>query len=160
MRDLIRFRPATDDDIPFLSALYATTREDEMKLVPWTDEEKAAFLKMQFDAQKYHYDRNYPDCEFLVIEKSGESIGRLYIERFPDEICIVDIALMPEHRGSGLGTMLLKEILEEAEQTNRVVSIYVESFNPALRLYQRLGFEHIDTNGVYNKMRWSAPATK
>lgn len=158
MRESIRFRPRTDEDRPFLARLYASTREDEMKLVPWTDEQKAEFLEMQFEAQTQHYDSYYAGSEFLVIEKDGERIGRLYIERFPDELLIVDIALLPQYRGSGIGTILLQEILDEAAQTGRVVSIYVEVYNPALHLYQRLGFEHVDTNGVYHKMRWAAPS--
>jgi len=156
MRESIRFRPRTAEDRPFLALLYASTREDEMKLVPWTDEQKAEFLVMQFEAQTQHYDDYYAGCEFLIIEKDGERIGRLYVERFPDEIRIVDIALLPQFRGSGIGTMLLQEILDEASQTGRVVSIYVEGYNPALHLYQRLGFEQVDTNGVYFKMRWAA----
>jgi len=157
-RSAITFRPCVDGDVPFLRLLYGTTREDEMRLVPWTDEEKAAFLDMQFAAQKNHYERFYPDCEFLVIELGGTPIGRLYIDRGGDDnIAIIDIALVPEHRGQGIGRMLLEEILAEARAGDRKVSIYVEHFNPARRLYDRLGFRHVDTNGVYHLMQWRPP---
>ncbi|HVR40296.1 MAG TPA: GNAT family N-acetyltransferase [Thermoanaerobaculia bacterium] len=156
MRELIRYRPATEDDVPFFLRLYATTREDELRQVPWTDEQKRFFVEMQFSAQKAHYEQHYCDAEFLVIEKEGSAIGRLYIDRAPEDICIVDIALMPEHRGSGIGSILLKEILDEAAASSRAVKIYVEHFNPAMRLYERLGFRHIDTNGVYHLMEWRA----
>jgi ribosomal protein S18 acetylase RimI-like enzyme len=154
-RDTIRYRPATPDDVPFLRYLYGTTREEEMQRAPWTDQERASFLDMQFHAQKSHYEEFYPDCEFLVIEQDGKSIGRLYVDRGPKDIEIVDIALLPECRGRGTGKMLLEEILAEGKVSGRDVTIYVESFNPARHLYDRLGFRHVDTNGVYHHMRWS-----
>ena len=145
--------------MPFLRHLYGTTREREMQLVPWTPAEKAAFLDMQFTAQKTHYEEYYPDCQFLIIELDGRAIGRLYIDRGDDDIRITDIALLPEFRGRGIGRMLLEEILEEAAATGRTVTIHVEHFNPARRLYDRLGFRHVDTNGVYHLMEWSAEGT-
>lgn len=155
MRETVRFRPITDDDMPFLYRLYASTREEELKPVPWSEGEKAQFLDMQFRAQKQHYETHYENCDFLVIEQEGTPIGRLYIDRLPGDIRIIDIALMPEVRGKGLGRILLQEILDEAAGSGRKVTIHVEHFNPAMRLYERLGFRHIDTNGVYHLMEWT-----
>jgi len=158
-RDAITFRPCTPEDVPFLRHLYASTREDELRNVfQWTDEQKSVFLDMQFDAQKKHYDEFYADADFLVIELEGEPIGRLYIFRDAVVIEIVDIAILPAYRGRGIGRVLLEEIIAEGASTKRRVEIYVEHNNPARHLYDRLGFEHIDTNGVYHRMVWK-PAT-
>ena len=151
----ILYRPKTDADRPFLAAVYASTRAAELAMVPWTPAQKAAFLDMQFNAQWQHYERFYPEAEFLVIEQDGQPIGRLYIDRGPEEISLVDIALIPAARGGGLGTRILREILDEARATGKGVAIHVERFNPALRLYQRLGFQPAGENGVYYLMRWS-----
>jgi GNAT superfamily N-acetyltransferase len=151
----IVYRPKTDADRPFLSYVYATTRADEMSLVPWTPQQKAEFLEMQFNAQWSHYEQYYPDAAFLVIERDGAPIGRIYIDRGADEICLIDIALIPAARGAGLGTQLVQEILDEAQQAGKRVAIHVERFNPAMRLYQRLGFRAVEENGVYYLMRWS-----
>ena len=156
MRESIRYRPATEEDLPFLFALYASTRADEMRMVQWNDGEKLAFLEMQFRAQKSHYEEFYSDAEHLVIEKDGAPIGRLYIDRAPEDIRIVDIALLPEARGGGIGTMLLREILDEAAASSRVVSIHVEIYNPAKHLYERLGFQYVETTGIYQLMKWRA----
>jgi ribosomal protein S18 acetylase RimI-like enzyme len=153
-RSSITFRPSTDADIPFQRYIYGTTREEEMRLVPWTDQQKAEFLDMQFHAQKTHYEDAYPTCEFLVIELEGKPIGRLFIDRLEDEIRLTDIALLPEYRARGIGRMLLDEILAEGQQTGKKVTIYVEHNNPARHLYDRLNFTHIDTNGVYHLMEW------
>ncbi|MHB8644749.1 MAG: GNAT family N-acetyltransferase [Thermomicrobiales bacterium] len=151
----IVLRPQTDADRDFLHALYGSTRADELAIVPWTDEQKAAFIAMQFRAQSAHYAEHYYDADLLIIERDGTPIGRLYLHRGDREIRIVDIALVPEARGAGLGTHLLQDILAEGARTGKSVSIHVERFNPALRLYRRLGFAHVEENGVYYLMRWT-----
>lgn len=155
-RAAITFRPCVDADVPFLRQLYGSTREEEMRMVPWSEQQKAQFLDMQFRAQKQHYEESYPDSDFLMIELDGKPAGRLYIDRGADEIRLIDIALLPEVRGRGIGSMLVEEILAEARRSERRVTIYVEHFNPARRLYDRLGFRHIETNGVYHLMEWRA----
>lgn len=127
-----------------------------MQLLPWSTEQKAVFLDMQFHAQSAHYEAYYPDCQFLVIELEGQPIGRLYIDRGDEDIRITDIALLPECRGRGIGRMLMEEILTEGRESGKRVTIHVEHDNPARRLYDRLGFRHVDTNGVYHLMEWSA----
>jgi GNAT superfamily N-acetyltransferase len=155
----IVYRPKTDADRSFLSYVYASTRMDEMAMVPWTPEQKSEFLEMQFNAQWSHYEQYYPDADFFVIERDGRPIGRIYIDRLPEEICLVDIALIPEARGLGLGTLLMQEILDEARSTAKRVEIHVERFNPAIHLYKRLGFVPVDENGVYFRMVWSPPSS-
>jgi ribosomal protein S18 acetylase RimI-like enzyme len=158
-------RRINDDDLPFLAEVYASTRAEELAAVPWTDEQKASFLRWQFDNQHQYYRQYYPTCEFLVIEQReavgspGTAIGRLYIDRWPDQIRLVDIALLPQFRGAGVGSALLRSILDEGRASDLAVTIHVEANNPALALYRRLGFQHVDSNGIYYLMRWEpAPA--
>ena len=120
--------------------------------MPWSEEQKRAFLDMQFRAQTTHYAQHYGDGEFLMIEEDGRAIGRLLLHRTPGEIRIIDISLTPEARGRGIGTKLLQDVFAEADATKRRVSIHVENFNPARRLYERLGFRYVETNGVYHLM--------
>lgn len=148
-------RSEEEADFEFLAELYASTRRDEVAPVPWSDEEKEAFLRWQFESQYRHYRQHYPDCEFLVIEREERPIGRLYVDRRADQIRLVDIALVSEQRGAGLGTALLRTLLDEGRGSGLPVSIHVEYNNPALRLYRRLGFCHVDSNGVYYLMTWT-----
>lgn len=145
----ITLRPASDTDIDFLHRLYASTREDELRQVPWSPEQKAAFVRQQFEAQHAFWRENYTDTSWDLIVRGGEPIGRLYVARWPDDIRIVDIALVPEHRGGGLGTRLIRALFAEGDATRRKVSIHVEIFNPARRLYERLGFAQAGDRGVY-----------
>jgi ribosomal protein S18 acetylase RimI-like enzyme len=145
----ISLRPIAAEDQPFLYQVYASTRQDELAPVPWTDEQKEAFLRMQFAAQHSHYQQHYADASFDVILWDDRPAGRLYVERRDRELRIVDIALLPAYRNRGIGSRLLNELIAEANAAGKPVSIHVEHNNPALRLYQRLGFQQRDTHGVY-----------
>jgi ribosomal protein S18 acetylase RimI-like enzyme len=71
------------------------------------------------------------------------------VARWPEEIRIVDIALLPEYRGMRIGTRLLRALISESEESGKPLSIHVERFNPALRLYERLGFRQKADKDVY-----------
>jgi ribosomal protein S18 acetylase RimI-like enzyme len=156
----LTFRPISDADLHFLARLYASTRAEELALTDWSVEQKAAFLQSQFDAQHAHYQRYYTTADFLVIEREGEPIGRLYLSRWSTEHRIVDIALVPEHCSKGFGSALLRDLLDEAEKAGKAVTIHVEKFNPAQRFYRRLDFAKVSDEGAYDLMKWSAPPKK
>ena len=124
----------------------------------WDEGQKAAFVQMQFTAQHRYYLEQYAKAAFLIILRDGVPAGRLYVDRRPTDIRIIDIALLPEYRGRGIGSLLLKQVLTEAAQTDKRVSIHVERFNPAMRLYERLGFRQIEDQGVYLLMEWAPGA--
>jgi len=118
--------------------------------VPWSADEKASFLRMQFDAQHTWYREQYAGAAFDVVLVEGEPVGRLYVHRGETEIRIVDIALLPLHRRGGIGSSLLRDLFAEADAAGKRVTIHVERMNPALRLYERLGFSVAeDEGGVY-----------
>lgn len=154
----VSLRPMHDEDLGFLERLYASTREEELAPLDWTPDQKRAFLASQFEAQHRYYVEQFRDAAFDVIERGGRAIGRLYVDRRDDELRIIDIALLPEARGSGIGSALLGELLEEASQRGVAVRIHVERNNPALRLYERLGFVPVEDQGVYWLMERPAPA--
>jgi GNAT superfamily N-acetyltransferase len=154
----ISFRPMNEADLPFLSALYASTRAEEVAMTGWPAEMQRQFLEQQFDAQHRHYMRHYPDAEWLVVERAGRPIGRLYIEEWPSQIRIIDISLMGDSRGLGLGRAILEDIIELGRSLSKPISIHVEKNNPARRLYQRLGFVEIEDKGVYDLLEWRPDA--
>lgn len=142
-------RPIEPGDMEFLRSLYASTREQELAVVPWPPDVKQAFLRQQFEAQHAHWTEHYPGANFDLVLRGGEPVGRLYVDRWPREIRIVDVSLVPEARGGGLGTALLRRVIAAGDAAGKPVSIHVEMFNPARRLYARLGFVEKDTHGVY-----------
>ncbi len=156
MSAALQLRPIADTDRAFLLHVYASTRQAELALVPWTHEQKAAFLHFQFDAQHRHYQQHFPDAHFSVVLVEQEAAGRLYVHRAEREIRVIDIALLPAHRGAGIGSSLLHTLIEEARSAEKTLSLHVERQNRALGLYQRLGFQQVGDTGVYLELAWKA----
>lgn len=149
-RGALALRPVTPGDHEFLVRVYGSTRAQELERVPWSDAQKDAFVRMQFEAQDAHYRAYFEGARFLVVTLDGEPVGRLYLHRRDGELRIVDIALLPEARGRGIGTELLERVFADADDDGVPVRIHVEVFNPAIRLYERLGFSVVEEKGVYN----------
>ena len=156
----VSFRPIAPEDMDFLLRVYGSTRADEMAMVvDWTVEQKDAFIRQQFSAQHSWYQEHYIGAEFLVILVDGTPAGRLYIHRREKEIRLVDITFLPEYRNSGIGTSLLRDLLTEGEAAGKPVTIHVEIYNPAMHLYERLGFRPIEERGPYRLLEWR-PSTQ
>ena len=151
---MICLRPITAEDDTFLARVYASSRAEELAVTGWTEQLKADFCRSQFDAQSAYYSANYPGASFQIIERNGWPVGRLYVDRWEQEIRIVDITLLPEFRGSRIGANLLRMLQDEARSAGKSLTIHVERFNRALGLYQRLGFEQVEDKGVYLLMEW------
>ena len=151
----VALRPATVEDELFLLEVYASTRLEELDLTQWDQAQREAFVRMQFNAQGDHYQINFPEAEHQVILFNSDRVGRLYIARLEAAIRILDITILPEHRNAGIGTSILTEILKESEETAKPVHIYVESFNPSLRLFERLGFRQVDASDYNLLMEWN-----
>lgn len=146
----------SDGDLPFVASLYASTRREELAATDWPQELQDAFLAQQHEAQHNFYRANYVGAEWLIIEREGEAVGRLYRVIWPREIRVIDISLIPAARGSGIGGGILAAIQDEARALRKAVSIHVEKNNRARSLYLRLGFEVIEDKGVYDLMEWRA----
>lgn len=155
----IRLRPAMAADDEFLLSVYASTRAEEMAHVPWAAEQKNAFVQMQFTAQKRHYAAEHPRAGHDIIYLNGIPVGRIYLDRSGQEFHILDITVLPEHRNQGVGSYVLQYAMGEAANSGKPVTIYVENYNPSLRLFTRLGFERAAEQGFHLLLKWeSGPA--
>ncbi len=151
----ITLRPVTSGDEVFLAAVYASTREEELSQVPWANEQRTAFLNSQFVAQQTHYQSRFPNAVHDVILHRDQAVGRLYVDRRPTEIHVLDIALLTEHRGRGIGSALLGDLMKEAAAANLPMTIYVETFNRSRTLFQRLGFRETENDGMNMHLKWT-----
>jgi ribosomal protein S18 acetylase RimI-like enzyme len=152
----VTLRPATTTDEDFLLSVYASTRADELKQVPWSAEQKEAFVRMQFTAQTQHYAAEYPQARHDILLLEGTPVGRSYVDRGEGELHVLDITVLPQYRKQGIGTLLLRRLLDEAGKLGKPVTIYVESFNPSLRFFERLGFQKNQEKGFHFLMKWQA----
>lgn len=150
----IASRVAGPDDFAFIEALYVSSRAEELAQTGWPAAQQHAFLVQQHRAQHHHYQRHYADAERQILERDGVAIGRLYLGHWEAEIRIVDITLLPELRGQGIGGAILRDLGAAAAAAGKAVSIHVEKMNPARRLYLRTGFVLAEDKGVYDLMTW------
>ena len=126
----------------FLRRLYGSFRAEEMAPVPWTQAAKDAFLDDQFRLQHHHFVTRFADGDFLVVERDGAPVGRLYLHRDEAGVLVVDIGFLPTARGLGLGATLLEWAIRRAEAAGAPrVWLHVVPHNlAARRLYARHGF--------------------
>jgi GNAT superfamily N-acetyltransferase len=145
----VALRPATAADQPFLQALFASTRQRELAYLPGSDADKQLFLKSQFAAQTASYRSAFPRASLQIIEVAEVAAGRWYVDRCCAPMHVIDISLLPEYRGRGIGSALLQGLLDEAGRSGAAVSLTVDMSNPAARLYERLGFRTVSSDGLY-----------
>jgi GNAT superfamily N-acetyltransferase len=144
----ITLRDASDEDEAFLREVYASTRAPELAMVPWNDEQKDAFLRMQFDAQHSYYHAQFPEARYQIILNDGKPIGRMYVLRQEKEIRVLDVTLLEPHRGAGIGAALMRELMDEADRAGQALNIWVEEYNPSRTLFERLGFSKVHEEGI------------
>lgn len=154
----LQLRAAASGDEPFLINLFATTRSDELAALAWNPAQAEMFIAMQYRAQLQNYQATYPEAENKIILLNDQPVGRILVDRGAAEFLLVDISLLPEHRNAGTGGGLIRDLLLEAAAASKPVKLYVVNYNPARRLYDRLGFSPIADDGMYVEMMWSNPS--
>lgn len=154
----ISYRPITPEDDPVLFEVYASTRREDLSAEQHSQEQTESFLRLQFSAQQNYYRQQAPDAEFLLVLQDDQPIGRLYLDRRKTEIRVLDIALLPQHRGQGTGGQIMRDILAEAQTKRLPIRIQVEHNNPAIHLFDRLGFRKLEDAGISYLMEWRPAA--
>jgi len=154
----IELRPVImPDDDDFLKALYFTSREDA-HLLP--EEIKEAFLTMQYTAQKAHYEEHFNIAWHYIVMYDGQAIGRYWVDYRDDEIRLIDIALLPEYRGIGIGSIILKDTMKEAAETSRPYTLHAMQEGRSVKFYEKLGFHIVGEAGMHHLMEWKPLETK
>jgi ribosomal protein S18 acetylase RimI-like enzyme len=156
----LRLRPATADDDAFLLNLFASTRSDELAVLNWDKNQADAFIAMQFNAKRRQYTLSFPHADDSIILWDDAPIGRMLFDRGGREFTFIDFALLPTHRGVGIGTRLIQYLFREAEAAGKPVRLHVWHSNRAKKLYQRMGFTTSDEEGMYCEMWWNRKLLK
>ena len=146
----VSLRQATPDDEGFLLDLYASTRNEELAGLDWDENQKRAFLRMQFLARE----RSYARSDDRIILMNGRPIGRMLVNRDDSAMLLTDIALLTQYRNTGIGTGLIQNLMKEAAASAKPLHLHVLETSAAVRLYERLGFAKLGTEAAYLEMRW------
>ncbi len=155
----VTLRAATPADQSFLLTVFASTRTNELAALNWDPAQSKVFLQMQFNAQQQNYAAGYPAAVNNIVMLGDQPIGRMLVDRRADVIELIDIALLAEHRDRGIGSFLIRELMDEAMAEKKSVQLAVYKLNPAVRLYDRLGFSPIAGDEVYSQMMWAPTVT-
>lgn len=148
-------RPEQAGDEPFVHGLFAQTRAAAFTQLPLDAARLDALLRQQFQLQTTHYRQSFPGASWAIVEVDGAPIGRLYVDRSGPDMLIIDITILPEWRGLGIGTNLLRRLQDEATTNRQTIRLHVERENPARHLYRRLGFRETQDKSVYLAMQWT-----
>jgi GNAT superfamily N-acetyltransferase len=154
----ITVRDEQPSDEAFLYELYASTRQDELEAAGWPPEMRGGFLTMQFRARQQGYRSAFEGAEFQIIQVNGVKAGEIILYRSADGLRVVDIALLPHFRNVGVGTAILRRVLDEAAAARQPVHLKVDRGSRAERLYRRLGFSKISETELDQELEWRASA--
>ena len=107
-------------------------------------------LRMQFRAQAGSYRTQYPNSLHYVVLLGESPAGRIWVDRSPARVLLVDISILPAFQNRALGTALVSDLIAEAARAGVPVQCHVALTNHgSLRFHQRLGFEILSQDGVY-----------
>jgi len=150
-----QLREAGEDDGENLFGLFTASRDDLTAAISnWDAAQQESFMRLQFQAQRDQYRHQYPGAQWDVVIRQDEIIGQILVAAIDDELRLVDVSLLPEFRNRGIGNALLSDLLDKAAGENKRVTLHVLQGNPAVRLYERLGFSHSGEQGIYRRMEW------
>ena len=141
-------------DEPFLFQVYISTRQQEAESWGWSSEQIESFLSMQWQAQRLYYSQQFPKANHNIILYENEYVGRCVIVDLPEHLHLIDISVLPNYQGKGIGACILKLLQHKASKGGKPVTLQVFYGNSAMFLYERLGFQVVETNGLYVKMQW------
>jgi ribosomal protein S18 acetylase RimI-like enzyme len=155
----VALRPTGPEDEPFLFDLYASTRAEEMAEWGWTEAQRAAFLSLQFTGQQASYRMQFPQAAHRLILFNDRPVGRIITLNTDEEVRLVDISLLPQHRSLGIGSRLIRDLCNEAAAQAKPCRLRVLRTNhAAARLYLRLGFVPDGESDTHMQMEWRAEA--
>ena len=151
----LRLIPAQSQDEAFLQVLHASTRAEELRSWGWNEAQSEAFVAQQFLAQQMSYRHRFGAGHDQIIHLDGAAVGRLFVAPVDNGLCLVDIALLAQYRGRGIGTQLLRQVQQTAAARQLPVRLSVLRTNPAQHLYARMGFDRLAQDELCLELVWS-----
>jgi ribosomal protein S18 acetylase RimI-like enzyme len=125
----LTFRPALAQDIEYCRRIYFSEME-------WIIRE----LHIDALAQAENFQKQWVQAQVRIITLQGTDIGWLQSFAQDDDLFLAQLFVDRAHQRKGIGTEVMERLMHEAQQRHQGVRLEVVKINPALRLYQRLGF--------------------
>jgi ribosomal protein S18 acetylase RimI-like enzyme len=157
--DPIGLADATAADEAVLFDLFCRARAADLGADAWDEELRARTLRLQYDAQRGAYQREWPALRTRLIVAGTRPIGWVTLAASPSSLHVLDLAIVPESQRQGAGEWVMRQLQDEAgrEQRSMVLSV-LRSNLPAIRLYARLGFRPVAADDLRITLEWELPA--
>ncbi len=140
---IITYRPAIASDRDWLFDLKRATMRDHVAAVyGWDDA-----------VQRWLFEDKFDPAKMRIIRVEGRDAGMLEVEERADHFYLARIEILPALQNQGLGSTVIRSILEDAEKKTKPVLLQVLRPNPARRLYERLGFRVWNESATHYQMR-------
>lgn len=139
-------RAARPEDYDFLFTLHeATMREYIERVWGWDDKEQARILRSRLHPEGWH-----------IIQSQNQDIGLLVVDEEAGSIRLAEIELMPTWQGRGIGSSIVRWLIEESAAAGKPLTLRVLHVNErAQTLYERLGFRPFKEIETHVYLRWS-----
>ena len=147
-------RPAKSEDAGLLHDIFCTTWQSEVEALP-NQALARHVLRIQHTAQERRFDHRYAGLRRLLLTRDGVDAGRLYLLQTGTSVHVVDLTLLPEHRGQGIGSGVLRDLMDQARIEDQSLTLRVPRTNVlATALFERLGFALVTVDDVDCCLEW------
>jgi len=156
---VVTLRPESPEDEPFIRRLIYATIAGELGASQWPEPMRSHLLAVQYTARRQLHRANFPEAASYVVDAGGADAGWAVVTTMPHAVQLVEIMILPELRGRGIGTAVIRHVLATAAAAGKPVRLNVNVTNhSAVGLYQRLGFRRIEGDEVQHVMECLPPS--
>jgi ribosomal protein S18 acetylase RimI-like enzyme len=149
----VALRPEAREDDEFLRRLITQTIAGELGADQWPEPMRSQLLGLQYLNRRMGPRSAFPQGESFVMVADAHPAGWLFLADLDHEIHLVEIMVLPELRGKGVGSVAMRQVLARAATTGKPVGLTVNVLNAgAIRLYESLGFERTGGDEIQHRM--------
>ncbi|TLS51763.1 GNAT family N-acetyltransferase [Paenibacillus antri] len=156
---MISLSPAGVEDEAFLFELFVSVRLAEYAGSGWSQSEMQTLMWVEFRTQQATY-ANQSGVRHDIVKEGDVPVGRILTSESALAVQLVDVSLIKPYRGRGIGSVLVRGLQKLVAPTGKPIRLQVELYNPAMRFYQRLGFQPYREHFPYLSMEWSPNSGK
>ena len=154
----VSLRSETDADERFVRHVVTDIVAKQLGAGAWPAEMRAQLLALQYAARRQSIHAAFPEGESRIIEVDGDGAGWVFIAELEQEIRLVEIMILEAHRHKGIGSTVIRQVIEGAAANGKPVRLTVANMNQgAGRLYERLGFRRVGGDEVQHVMEHRQP---
>lgn len=152
---IISLCPVEPSHENFLLKLFTECRPDLALIIDVSKKQKASIISQQFTMEQQQLIQMYPDAELNIVMFNKEPVGRLYVHHGETADRILEIGLLEQYRGRGIGGKLVTTVIENAAKIGKTVRLQVVWFNQgAYAFYEKVGFQVIENRDVFYEMQY------